>query len=70
MPPSGGIFGNRFLFFLRFVFALLIRNTAAGFASRLAGGLALTATAFFRAFAQIFGIQSLNPFHIVILREV
>jgi len=45
------------------VFAFLICNTAAGFASRLAGGLAFATATLFRAFAEIAGIQSFNSFH-------
>ena len=42
------------------VFALLVSNTAAGLASRLAGGLALTAAAVLSAVAQVLGFQSLD----------
>jgi hypothetical protein len=51
------------LFILLFAFALLIGNAAAGFASRLAGSLALTAAAVLCAFAQILSIQRLNTSH-------
>ncbi len=61
MPPEGGILVQAKLLV---GFALLVSNAAAGFASRLAGGLALAATAFFRAIAKIFGFQSLDVFHI------
>ena len=45
------------------VFALLVSNSAAGLASRLAGSLALAASAVLCAVAQISGFQSLNMFH-------
>ena len=45
------------------VLALLICNAAAGLASRLAGGLALAATALNSAVAQVTGLQSLDSFH-------
>ena len=51
-----------FLFAL-FVLALLIGNTAAGLASRLAGSLALTAAALLGALAQIAGLDGLDVFH-------
>ena len=43
--------------------ALLICNTTAGLASRLAGGLAFTAATVLRAVAQITGFNSLDMFH-------
>ena len=43
--------------------ALLIGDTAAGLASRLAGSLALAATAVLGAFAQITGFDGLDMFH-------
>ncbi len=46
-----------------FVFASLVGNAAAGLASGLARGLALTATAFFSALAEIFGFKGLDVFH-------
>ena len=52
-------FGANGLFVL-LVLALLICDTAAGLASRLAGSLALAATAVLCAFAQVLGIQSLD----------
>jgi len=57
----GGIFENLFAFLL--VLALLVRDTAAGLASGLARSLALTATALFRAFAQITGFDRFDMFH-------
>ena len=43
--------------------ALLVCNTTAGLASRLAGGLALTTAAILGALAQIAGLDGLNVFH-------
>ena len=54
--------------FVLLVLALLIGNATAGLACRLAGGLALAATAVLRALAKILRIQSLNMLHILILR--
>ena len=67
MPPEGG----KFLLLLRLlgVFALLIRNAAAGLAGALAGGLAFAAAAVLRAFAKGFFIQSNDVFHFLILRK-
>ena len=45
------------------VLALLICNTAAGLASRLAGSLALAASAVLCALTKVLGVQSLNMFH-------
>jgi hypothetical protein len=66
MPPKKGgtLIGKLFAFL---ALALLICNTAAGLASRLAGSLALAASAVLCAVAQISGFQSLNMFHDVIL---
>ena len=43
--------------------ALLICNAAAGLAGRLAGGLALAATAVLGAVTQIAGLNGLDVFH-------
>ncbi len=43
--------------------ALLICNTAAGLASRLARGLALAAAAVFSAVAEVASLDSLDVFH-------
>ena len=43
--------------------ALLVCNAAAGLASRLAGGLALTAAALDSAVAQVAGLDGLDVFH-------
>ena len=43
--------------------ALLVRDAAAGLASRLAGSLALAASAVLSAVAKISGFNSLNVFH-------
>ena len=45
------------------VFALLISNTAACLASRLAGSLAFAATAVLSAVAQIAGLDGLDMLH-------
>ena len=45
------------------VLALLIGDTAAGLASRLAGSLALAATAILRTLAQIAGLNGLDMLH-------
>ena len=45
------------------VLALLVSNTARGLASRLAGSLALAASAVLCAVAKISGLDSLNVFH-------
>ena len=58
MPPAGGIFT-----FLLLILALLIGNTAAGLAGRLAGSLALTAAAVLGAVTQIAGFNGDNMFH-------
>ena len=59
----GGIVGMQLLDFLG-ALALLICDTAAGLASRLARGLALAAAAVLCAFAEVTSIESLNSFHI------
>jgi hypothetical protein len=46
------------------VLALLICNSAAGLASRLARGLALAATAVLCALAKVLSIKGLNTLHI------
>ena len=43
--------------------ALLIGDTAAGLASRLAGSLALAAAAVISALAQVAGLDGLDMFH-------
>ena len=45
------------------VFALLVSNTAAGLTSRLARGLALTASAVLSALAKVLGFNSLDVLH-------
>ena len=62
MPPfATAAFPYVQLLFL--VLALLIGDTAAGLASRLAGSLALTAATFFCAFAEVTGLDGLNSLH-------
>ena len=65
---TGGthVFNKLFCFF---VFAFLICNTAAGFASRLARSLAFTTTAVFCAFAKILSFKCLNSFHYSFLQR-
>ena len=46
------------------VFALLVGDTAAGLAGRLAGSLALAAAAVLGALTQVTGFQSLDVLHI------
>jgi hypothetical protein len=50
------------------VLALLICDTAAGLAGRLARGLAFAATAILCAVAKIAGFNSLNMLHYIFLR--
>ena len=45
------------------ILALLVGHAAAGFAGRLAGGLALAATAVLGALAQVAGLDGMNSFH-------
>ena len=63
MPPviDGISIGTKLLVFL--LFALLVCNTTAGFASRLARGLALAAAAVLSALAKIFGFDCLDVLH-------
>ena len=60
MPPGPAALGDMQLLALLGALALLVCNAAAGLASRLAGGLALAATALNSAVAQILGFQSLD----------
>lgn len=62
-PKTGGISTKYRLLFVVLVFALLVSDTAAGLACRLAGGLALTAAALLSGLAELLGFQSLNTFH-------
>jgi hypothetical protein len=55
---NGGILHLRLL-----ALALLIGDTAAGLASRLAGSLALAAAAVLSALAQVAGLDGLDMFH-------
>ena len=60
----GGVFGiltTQLLAF--FILASLVCNTAAGFAGRLARGLALAAAAVFRTVAKVAGFYGMNVFH-------
>ena len=58
----GGILCLQLLAFLG-ALALLICDTAAGLAGRLAGSLAFAATAILRAVTQIAGLDGLDMFH-------
>ena len=57
MPPEGGNL------LLALALALLVSNAAAGFASRLAGSLALAASAVLCALAKILSLDSLDMLH-------
>jgi hypothetical protein len=52
------------------VLALLVGNTAAGLAGRLARGLALAAAAIGSAVTEIAGLQGDDMFHFVVLQKV
>ena len=62
MPPKKGgtLIGKLFAFL---ALALLICNTAAGLTSRLAGSLALAASAILCAFAKVLCFNGLDVFH-------
>ena len=62
-PKTSSRYSIRELLGFLFTFALLVSDTAAGLASRLARGLALTASAVLCAVAKISGLDSLNMFH-------
>ena len=51
------------LVFLISLFALLVSDTTAGFASRLTRSLAFATTAVFSAFAKVTGFNGFNMFH-------
>ena len=57
------------LFSRLFALSLLVGNTAAGLASRLAGGLALAASALFSALAKILGFKCIDMFHYLVLHK-
>jgi len=63
MPPGSAAFLGMQLLSLLGVLALLVCNAAAGLASRLAGGLALTTAAVLGTVAQITSLDGLNMFH-------
>ena len=62
MPPKKGgtLIGKLFAFL---ALALLICNTAAGLASRLAGSLALAASAVLCAIAKVLSLNGSDVFH-------
>ena len=59
----GAVFLRQRLFLSVLVLALLVGNTAGGLASRLAGGLALTAAAVLYALCEVTGVDGLNSLH-------
>ena len=61
MPPDRRHFSERKLFLC--VLALLVSDTAAGLASRLARGLAFAATAVLCAFTKVTSFDGLDMFH-------
>jgi len=61
MPPGSAAFHS--LQLLLGALALLICNTAAGLAGRLARSLAFAATAILRTVTQIAGLDGLDMFH-------
>ena len=63
MPPGPAALGDMQLLALLGALALLVCNAAAGLASRLAGGLALTTATVLSAVAQITSLNSLDMFH-------
>jgi len=63
MPPGSAAFLGMQLLSLLGVLALLVCNAAAGLASRLAGGLALTTAAVLGTVAQITSLDGLNMIH-------
>ena len=63
MPPGSATFGGMQLLALLSALALLVCNAAAGLASRLARGLALTTTTVLSAVAQVASLNSLDMFH-------
>ena len=63
MPPGSAAFLGMQLLALLSALALLVCNAAAGLASRLAGGLALTTTAVLSAVAQVASLDGLDMFH-------
>ena len=63
MPPKQAAFSILQLFAFLFAFTLLICNTAAGLASRLAGSLALAAAALLGALAEVAGLNGLDVLH-------
>ena len=67
-PISGGIFQKSFILLAFLALALLVSNTAAGLACRLAGSLALAASAVLCALAKVLSLNSLNVLHFIDLR--
>ena len=65
----GGILQYAILLAVLCALALLVCDTAAGLAGRLAGGLALTAAAVLSAVAQIACLDSFDMFHNITFRK-
>ena len=63
MPPKPAAFQNLQLLAFLSAFALLIGNTAAGLASRLAGSLTFAATAILRTVTQVASLNGFYVFH-------
>ena len=63
MPPKRRRFLLQELLACLLVFALLVSNAAAGLASRLAGGLALAATAVLCALAKVTRFDRFDMLH-------
>ena len=63
MPPEQAAFSMLQLFACLVALALLVCNTAAGLASRLAGSLALAASAVLSALAKVLSFNSLDVLH-------
>ncbi len=70
MPPIAAAPKQKpLLLFAGLVLALLVGDSAAGFAGGLAGSLAFAATTVFRAFAKAAGIQCFDHLHGISLRR-
>ena len=69
MPPMSAAFCWSKLFAFLGVLALLVRDAAAGLASRLARGLALAATAVLCALAKVTSFDGFDMFHDFYLHE-
>ena len=70
MPPERAAFSKVHQELLLGVFALLVSDAAACFASGLAGSLAFAASAVLCAVAEVASLESLDMFHFSILRKI